>query len=464
MDEVNSEAIKALVLAAGEGSRLRKYAKQKTLQHIAGVPLLGRILRGLKEAGINSVCIVIGYEGDEIQREIGENYAGLNITYITAQNWEKGNLYSFLAAKGVFKTNFILCMGDHIFDSQIVKNLINVNLNGALVLAVDGVGHAFDDTKVREQDGMILEIGKHINPSNCVDTGFFFCSPKIFSYAEMVVKQGASELADCIRLAAQNGDAHVLDVSGHYWVDIDTKKDLKRAKRLLAEHSQKKRGASDFVAHYVNRPIENAIVSRISDSRITPNQITILTNVLAYLVTALFLFGHLLIGAILMFIVGVIDGLDGKLARIRGRTTKLGRMEHLFDLLFEFSWLVALAVFLSQSGGSLPLVVVTSSITFIAFYRFCYDQFSRTTGVSLDVYGRFERVFRRVAGRRNIYNIYILIGVLLGTPLYSLIGILFHSALTAVVYATRVAIHMHAIDKKEQSSMLEAKMLGHSLS
>jgi phosphatidylglycerophosphate synthase len=280
----------------------------------------------------------------------------------------------------------------------------------------------------------------------------------------MVVKQGASELADCIRLAAQNGDAHVLDVSGHYWVDIDTKEDLERAKRLLAEHSQKKRGASDFVAHYVNRPIENAIVSRISDSRITPNQITILTNVVAYLVTALFLFGHLLIGAILMFIVGVIDGLDGKLARIRGRTTKLGRMEHLFDLLFEFSWLIALAVFLSQSGGSLPLVLVASSITFIAFYRFCYDQFSRTTGISLDVYGRFERAFRRVAGRRNIYNIYILIGVLFGMPLYSLIGILFHSALTAVAYASRAAIHMHAIDKKEQSNMLETTTSEDSLS
>jgi hypothetical protein len=116
--------------------------------------------------------------------------------------------------------------------------------------------------------------------------------------------------------------------------------------------------------------------------------------------------------------------------------------------LFEFSWLIALAVFLSQSEGSLPLVIATLSVTLIAFYRFCYDQFSRTMGVSLDVYGRFERAFRRVAGRRNIYNVYILIGVLFGMPFYSLIGILFHSALTAVVYASRAAIHLHAIDKK----------------
>lgn len=34
-------------------------------------------------------------------------------------------------------------------------------------------------------------------------------------------------------------------------------------------------------------------------------------------------------------------------------------------------------------------------------------------------------------------------------PLYSLIGILLHSALTATVYAYRAAVHLHAIDEKK---------------
>jgi len=242
-------------------------------------------------------------------------------------------------------------------------------------------------------------------------------------------------------------------VSGHLWADIDTKQDLDRAKRLIVENSQKKRGASDFVAHYFNRPIENAILYYISDWLfITPNRLTIATNILAWFVTYFFFSGHLGLGALLTFAVGVMDGLDGKLARIRGCSTKLGLMEHPFDMLYEFSWLIALALFLSQSEGFLPLVLVSFSITFIAFYRFCYDQFSRVTGVSLDVYGRFERAFRRVAGRRNIYNVYILMGVLLGVPLHLLIGILVHSALTATVYAYRASIHLHTIDQKSQLS------------
>jgi len=446
MNETNTNSIQTLVLAAGEGSRLRRFARQKVLFKIAGVPLLGRVLYKLKDAGIQTVYIVTGYQGDAIREHLGENYAGLNVQYIEAKNWEKGNLYSLLAAKEFLKDDFVLCMGDHLFDPQIVTKLLNENLRGAMTLAIDRVGYSSDDTKVLEHQEMIIDIGKSTNPSNAVDTGLFLCSPKIFMYAEAAAKQGASELAQCIQLAAQNRDARVLDISGHFWVDVDTKKDVERAKKLLVERSQKERGASDFVAHYFNRPIENAILKRISDHRVTPNQLTMATNALAYFVTALLLFDHLLIGAILMFAVGIMDGLDGKLARLHRRTTKLGLMEHQFDLLFEFSWLLAMAIFLSQSQGLLPLILVAFSITFIAFYRFCYDQFSRALGVSLDVYGPFERAFRRIAGRRNVYNVYILIGVLFGAPLYSLIAILFHSALTAAVYASRAALHMHASD------------------
>ncbi|MGQ9639966.1 MAG: CDP-alcohol phosphatidyltransferase family protein [Candidatus Bathyarchaeia archaeon] len=185
---------------------------------------------------------------------------------------------------------------------------------------------------------------------------------------------------------------------------------------------------------------------------IPPNRLTLVTNVLAWFVTYLFFSGYLGLGVLLTFVVGVVDGLDGKLARIRGCSTKLGLMEHPFDMLYEFSWLIAFALFLSNTEGLLPITIATLSIIFIAFYRFCYDQFSRATGISLDVYGRFERAFRRVAGRRNIYNVYILIGVLLGVPIYSLIGVLVHSALTAAVYASRASIHLHAIDQKSQLS------------
>lgn len=211
---------------------------------------------------------------------------------------------------------------------------------------------------------------------------------------------------------------------------------------------EKDKGASDLLAHYVHRPLENKMVLYLLDTRVTPNQITILTNIVAYVVAALYFSGFLLVGSVLSFVVGLMDGLDGKLARARNQTTKLGKMEHAFDLLFEFSWLIALALFLNRSSGeALPLVLSLFSILFIAFYRYCYDTFSRAMNVSLDVYGGFEMRFRRIAGRRNLYNIHILVGVLSGFPLYSLMSITVHAGLTAIVYAWRTAKHLHMADK-----------------
>ena len=212
---------------------------------------------------------------------------------------------------------------------------------------------------------------------------------------------------------------------------------------------EKEKGASDLLAHYVHRPLENIIVLKLMNTRITPNQITLVTNLLAYIVAALYFLGLLLLGSLLSFVVGLMDGIDGKLARAKNQTSKLGKMEHAFDLLFEFTWLASLALFLHRiSGDSLPLILCIFSILFISFYRYCYDTFSRTMGMSLDIYGDFEKIFRRIAGRRNLYNVHILIGVLLGVPLYSLMSITAHSGLTAVIYAWRTAKHFREADRE----------------
>ena len=216
---------------------------------------------------------------------------------------------------------------------------------------------------------------------------------------------------------------------------------------------EKDKGASDLLAYYVHRPIENWVVLHLMNTSITPNQITIMVNILAYIVAALYYLGYLLPGSILSFLVGLMDGFDGKLARAKNQTSKLGKMEHAFDLLFEFTWLIALALYLNRiTGESLPLILSLFSILFISFYRYCYDTFSRVMGMSLDIYGDFEKAFRRVAGRRNLYNIHILIGVLLGVPLYSLMSIMIHAGITAIIYAWRVAKHLHEADKTTKKS------------
>jgi CDP-L-myo-inositol myo-inositolphosphotransferase len=456
--------MKALIIAAGQGSRLNDFTKDKpkSLIQLLGLSLAERVILTAKQAGINEFVIVIGYLGEKIKEKLGTGTRyKVKITYIENREWQRGNGISVLKAKESLNENFVLLMSDHIFDGRILRKLIDYDLRSSVVLAIDRRKPLPGEIRVLEREGKIVDIGKNVEESNCVDTGIFLCSPKIFSHIEEAVKAGKTELADGIAKTANNGDAETFDITQiesyaskmrkeikPWWIDIDTEEDLIIAKEMIIENASK--NPSDALAYYVHKPIENKLVSFISNFNITPNQLTIITNILAYTVTALFFFGYLLPASILTFVVGIADGLDGKLARVKLKTSKLGSLEHSFDLLFEFSWFIALSWYLFRSTGSnTSLILCIFIILFIAFYRHVYDQFRRAMGKSLDDAGNFERIFRRVAGRRNLYNIPILVGILLGFPLYSLVFILFHSGITAIVYSARAMKHMYVMDHKK---------------
>lgn len=217
----------------------------------------------------------------------------------------------------------------------------------------------------------------------------------------------------------------------------------------LKEKITKEKGASDFLAYYIHQPIENKLVSWLMHTPFTPNQATIITNIAAYVVTYLFLTGRLIEGSILSFIVGIMDGIDGKLARAKDMATNLGKMEHAFDLLYEFSWIGALSYYFTQTtGSSTPLIYGLSIVVLISFYRMVYDTFGKALGTSFDNFAPFERKFRRIAGRRNLYNIHILAFILISRPELSLITILAHATITAVIYSIRVGYHLSVLDKK----------------
>lgn len=458
--------MKAVIIAAGEGKRLKEFYPRtpKPLIPIAGKPLIFRTIDGLKEAGIKEIIVVVGYKSDVVKSAIKNNYRG--IEFVENKEWPKGNLYSILAVKEKLEENFLLVMCDHIFDPRIIRSLLTSKIGkNCLILGVEKKIGSPDDTKVLVVDDKIKDIGKSIPNSNFVDIGIFIFTPEIFDYAEKVAENDGSEIAQCIKLVANDNKATIYNISkvekyvselrrniNPYWLDVDTPKDISRAKQLLIENSQK--GASDFLACYLHQPIENKIVYYLSDLKITPNQVSIFVNVLAYIVTFLYLFGYFLEGVIIAFLVGIVDGVDGKLARVKGQATKVGTMEHPFDMLFEFSWFIAFAINLYKSQGShIPLLLALFIITFCAFYRHCYDRFRRSFGRSLDDTGNFERFFRRIAGRRNLYNIPIIICVLLKCPIYALYAILIHSFTTAVVYAERSLVHLNKLDKLNKGGL-----------
>ena len=77
---------KAVVLCAGEGSRLRPltFSRPKHLLPVGGEPMLGWALTAIREAGIQQAALVVGHQSESIKQYVGDGYAwDLDVQYIT---------------------------------------------------------------------------------------------------------------------------------------------------------------------------------------------------------------------------------------------------------------------------------------------------------------------------------------------------------------------------------------------
>ncbi|MFQ6136388.1 MAG: CDP-alcohol phosphatidyltransferase family protein [Candidatus Hydrothermarchaeales archaeon] len=426
----------------------------KALVKLCGIPLLERNLHLLRSIGIRDVSIVTGYKGTMIEDYFkdGRDW-GLKIEYFQDFNFKMEDISS----KGGEKDGdggFMVLFGSDVFDVRILKEL---STRGGMTYCYDSnPEHSDKAVKVLVENDRVRGIGKDLQNWTGVYVGI--C---VLDYGAFPILKdcGDSNWIECLDKITERLEVHPFDISEiptyvaglkrslkPVWFSIGTREDLVRCKRLLIGRSQK---GVHFAAYY-NKPIEDKVVEYICEYPwITPNRLTIISNAFAYFVTFLFLKGYLLAASTSTFVVSIMDGLDGKLARARGTTTKLGSIEHSFDLLFEQSWWIAfsLAIFF-DTGSWLPLGLCLGILLMDTFVRHVYMQFKAVMEIPLTDYARFDRAFAKIDGRRNVYIIYILLGVISGKPLYSLFAILGHATLTAVVYAYRAMKHIHDADKR----------------
>lgn len=207
------------------------------------------------------------------------------------------------------------------------------------------------------------------------------------------------------------------------------------AERLLRDATQK--GVLDFPA-LLHAPIEKWLVSHLCRTSITPNQITLGTGVLGLGVTLLYAGGYLWAGALLALVIGVLDGIDGKLARLKAQTTKLGKKEHDLDYFVETSWWAALAYHFHVTGQiRYAYVIFCAFFAFDRLERVAKQAVQRRIGRNLDDLAPFDRFVRIVAGRRNIYTWLFTFFLVIGVPATGFIWLCCWGVASAVIHILR---------------------------
>ncbi len=211
--------------------------------------------------------------------------------------------------------------------------------------------------------------------------------------------------------------------------------DRRIAERVILDSAQK--GTLDLPA-YLHAPIESRIISLLCKTRITPNQITIAGFIIGAGATGAFALGRVGLGIIAALIFGLVDGLDGKQARVKIETTEHGKWEHHLDYLIENSWWAAIAFDLWRSS-QLP-----NAFLFLALLigSHLLDEFVKrrakmATGYLLDDLTPFDRAFRLIAARRNVYAWILACGFLLNAFPQSYAVICGWAAICAAVHLVR---------------------------
>jgi 1L-myo-inositol 1-phosphate cytidylyltransferase / CDP-L-myo-inositol myo-inositolphosphotransferase len=222
-----------------------------------------------------------------------------------------------------------------------------------------------------------------------------------------------------------------------YFLEVSTERDAVEATHLLIRHQQKQ--VMDLPSQYLHPPFENALTFLLLKTPVSPDGVTLMVAILGLLIAWLFWHGYFIPGALLTFLVDILDGVDGKLARTKLQFSWLGKHEDIIDYFYENSWYVALGAGLSTlTGGYLPLLFAALLVLADTADNVFYTLAGKWYGKSIDLFSRFDRNFRRIAGRRCVYGALFIIGFSLGYPFPTFVITTLWALVTATIHGIRL--------------------------
>jgi choline kinase len=236
--------VQGLIVAAGQGTRLRDIASSKPLAKVRGRPLIEHVILSAHAGGVDEFVVVTGYEGarvDAFLRRLSMRRA-IPIRTVFNPDWALANGHSVLAAAPFLGHTFVLMMSDHLFDPGLLSALLAIPApSGGVVLAVDRrldnpLVDLEDVTRVAtDANGAIRATGKLIPLYDAFDTGVFLASTGLVdAIAADIAGGGSGGISGGMNRLASRGLANTFDIGERFWLDVDDAVAFEHAVRLSA--------------------------------------------------------------------------------------------------------------------------------------------------------------------------------------------------------------------------------------
>jgi UDP-N-acetylglucosamine diphosphorylase / glucose-1-phosphate thymidylyltransferase / UDP-N-acetylgalactosamine diphosphorylase / glucosamine-1-phosphate N-acetyltransferase / galactosamine-1-phosphate N-acetyltransferase len=206
----------AVILAAGEGQRLRPFTvnRPKAMISIAAKPILQYIVEALARNGILDIVLVVGYHKEQVYDFMGSGEKfGVKISYAT-QEKQLGTAHALNKVKEIVQDEFLVLPGDNLIEPATLADFVEIGPESILVKRISNPQRYGVIDAVDSEIQMIVE--KPVDAdNNLVNTGIYAFNRHIFEHIE-----GVLDIPDVINHLIGTGHSiKAVETSGT-WLDV----------------------------------------------------------------------------------------------------------------------------------------------------------------------------------------------------------------------------------------------------
>jgi len=206
---------RAVILAAGEGQRLRPFTvlKPKVMIPIANKPILQYVVEALAANGVRHIAMVVGYKKEQVQDYFGSGEKhGVEIDYIV-QKQQLGTAHALLQARDMVGDRFLVLPGDNIIEANTIAPLVEAKPSIILVKKQANISKYGVVTVRRRMIEDIME-KPHETASRLVNTGIYALNRDVFEFMD-----GETELPTVLRNMIGRGSKIAAQETEDTWLD-----------------------------------------------------------------------------------------------------------------------------------------------------------------------------------------------------------------------------------------------------
>ena len=222
--------MKALILAAGKGTRMRELTKSipKPMIEVRGKPILQQIIEGLRDqTPIRDFFIITGFQAEVIEDHFQDGSAfDISVTYGRQVVVDGTGKAPEIAKEWIGNSPFILSYGDILVEAKDYANIVDTFQEDGVITVRKGENLASGGAVVFDEDLILQDLIEKAAPGTVTtpwyNAGIYGFKPTLFDYTAKLEKspRGEYELTDAIKaMAKDNLKIRGLELKGH-WADV----------------------------------------------------------------------------------------------------------------------------------------------------------------------------------------------------------------------------------------------------